>query len=228
VKKNMKTLTLTYEINQDLAKALFVAGKDDEIRRTVTFNAEKLTEATRAEWAKRFGLKSERNVGFYSVSNGEVYSDGSVDSEAPVVEYMRFSTDFLQLDRVLRQDSDEDLAYVLAAMARDEAETHEQREQQLVKWHAAKEMRERQKVIEAEEKARREEVEKPIRREYNEKIEKLEARINKLAGYLEKLIIVSGEKELEVAGLIAGRVGEDQEEVTAEQQEALETAGLDC
>jgi len=225
----MKTLTLIYEISNDLAKALFVSGQDSEVRRMVTFDAEKLSEATRAEWAKRFGLKAEGHLGLFRVINGEIYGDGSTGGQAPAVDFMYYSHDFLALDRVLRQDSDEDLAYVLAQMSKNEAETHEQREQQLVKWHAAKELYARKKEIEAEEKARREEIEKPIRREYNSKIEKLEARINKLAGYLRDLIQVSGNHELQVAGLIGDQAGEDQEpEITDEQQEALETAGLDC
>jgi len=64
-----------------------------------------------------------------------------------------------------------------------------------------------------------------------ETILRREERIDKLSKYLEALIKASANEALEEAGLIQKRVGygEDEEpELTAEQQEALQTTGLDC
>jgi hypothetical protein len=224
---NMKTLELTYEITEDLAKALFVAGKDDGIRRRATFNAEKLSETTRAEWAKRFGLDDNGKVHFFSVAYGVIYPDGSVDERQPTMA--EGYNDFLALDRILQEDNDEDLAWVLTQIAKDEAETHEEWEQKLVKWQNAKELYETKKQADAKERQNREEIEAPIRQEYNEKNEKLKSRNRELAGFLEKLIRASNAPTLERAGLVRAQADEDQEaELEPEQQEALETCGLDC
>jgi len=64
--------------------------------------------------------------------------------------------------------------------------------------------------------------------ELNARVERKEARISNLEDYLRRLIMQATEPILERAGLIKSQTEESEEEPTPEQQEALETAGLDC
>jgi len=61
-----------------------------------------------------------------------------------------------------------------------------------------------------------------------EKLERKDNRISDLESYLHKLIMQASEPALERAGLVKPQTEAEEEEPTPEQQEALETADLDC
>jgi hypothetical protein len=178
-------------------------------------------------------------------TEGDVHFDG-VDGAN--IDYEHFSSlrDFARgiLDETIMQKAiaEKTLTPVIDLTQVPELEQLPQKHAGL---KAEQEQRKLAEQREAEEKQRREFARKQAHEllaedfaELNAEIKRLEERldekdnrISRLAGYLEALIKASDEDALEQAGLIEKRVGygEDEEpELTAEQQEALETAGLDC
>jgi hypothetical protein len=198
-----------------------VNGEDYRPERIVEFSIQDLDEEARKAWLQLYGTTDNERLHSYRIREGQIYEDGSVDKHEPYIDW--FTNDWLEQDAVLTPETVGDAVLkALEAYRKVEAELAEYKP----KWAEArakyeKKLEERQKQEQA--KAEAEELMQPT-------IEKLEKRISQLEGYLKALIKASANEALEEAGLIAKRVGygEDDEELTAEQQEALETADLDC
>jgi len=206
---------LKYHLSEKAVKQLFLDAKDYSVERSVEFSFSTLTPIARQAWFNLYGTRDYADLKIYTVIHGEVYSDGSTESCPPEANT---KWDWLEQDTILMPDTVSG-AILQALVSKREAEA--EAAHRLPAWQEA---HERYQQAQAEAKKQAEAVKEA------QTIEKLEKRISALEGYLEALIKASDSKTLQKAGLVrgVGEGGEEPEGVTPEQQEALETVGLDC
>jgi len=215
----VNTLKIVYHLSKKAVKQLFLDGENYNEQRSVEFQLSDLTTQARAAWLELFRTSEYADLKAYTVIHGEIYSDGSVERNPPEANTM---WDWLVQDTILTPQTVSN-AILQALTLKREAEAEAAR--RFPAWQEASKryeqaQKEREKQAEAVREA--EKLMQPT-------VDKLKKRISELEGYLEALIKASDSETLEKAGLVHG-VGEEAEEpeLEPEQQEALETVGLDC
>jgi hypothetical protein len=214
----VKDMKLEYCLSDKAIKQLFLACEDYSRRRVVELQLADLTQEAREAWLELYGINDYAELKAYAVFHGEIYSGGSVESTPP-----QASTNYFYLQDEILTPQTVSNAVLQALVSKRQAEAEAKK--RLPEWEEARkqyEQRRAEETKEAEAIQKAEELMQPT-------IEKLEKRISELEGYLRTLIRLSDSETLEKAGLVHG-VGEEAEEpeLTPEQQEALETCGLDC
>lgn len=174
-------------------------------------------------------------------TNMQVWFDFDVDEKTAITK--GFSVNASENVHLGYTFSDEGMAEMLAEANFDPISFLDKLAEAKIAKEAERKQRELEDQREREEKQRRDFAKKSARElladEFKElknenedlksKIKRKEDRISDLEGYLHKLIMAASEPALQRAGLVKPQdEAEEEEEPTPEQQEALETTGLDC